>query len=467
MRGDDFHQFDSDASRFFMNPSVGIILTSRVKSRRLPGKALRKIGNKTLCQIALENLLRQKVYPVVLAIPASGDDDELEQIGLDMGVRVYRGEDESPFHRLYAAGQQFGFDHIVRITQDDILIDFILLQNQIKYHLGGKAGANDYTKLIKCPEGTSGEVISMHALREAIKEVGTRPVEDVSYYVRRSDRFKCGEYYPPPEYQYQFRLTIDYEEDLRLVRILFAMLPFPFGTLDAIHILRNRNTRELLEINRMPDVTIYTCCYNQSEFLVECLESIKAQSWANFELIVMDDASNDQTAAVASEWYSRQSNAFREKMMIVRNSENIGLAATSNRAIMHARGKYIVRVDSDDKLDPEFIFQMKTHLDENGGDAAVFAPYQEFGDSSLIGTGKDRHNHSACAMIRTGAMREVFYKEGLKNYEGLEFWARFKEYFKHGFVDHEGPLWYYRKHEKAKSAQKTKEREADLASIRK
>ncbi len=448
-----------------LNPSVGIVLTSRVKSRRLPGKALRKIGNKTLCQITLENLLRQKTYPVVLAIPASEDDDELEQIGLDMGVRVYRGEDDSPLHRLHAVAQQFGFDHVVRITQDDILIDFILLQNQVRHHLGAKFGANDYTKMIKCPEGTAGEVISANALSKAVKEVGNKPVEDVSYYVRRPEKFKCGEYYPSPAHQYQFRLTIDYEEDLRLMRILFAMLPSPFESLDAIHLLRNRNTRDLLDINRLPAVTVYTCCYNQSAYLDECLKSVEKQSWSDFELIIVDDASMDETPAVILDWYSGLSDEFKKRVRIIRNEKNLGLSASSNKAIGMAKGKYIVRVDSDDILQSEFVYQMKVHLDENGDQAAVFAPYEEFGLSSLIGTGQDRYNHSACAMIRTGAIKEVMYKEGLNNYEGLEFWKRFKEYFKHGFVDHEGPLWYYRKHEKAKSAQKTKEREADLASI--
>lgn len=441
--------------------SVGIIVTSRVKSSRLPGKALRKINGKTMLTILLENLLRQKRYPIVLAIPQNSDDDELEQIAHDLGIEVYRGEDDSPMHRLYAVAKKYRFQHIVRITHDDCLIDAFLLQNQIQRHLTARNGPNDYTTMVKCPEGVAGEVIATSALAKAIAEVGTKPVEHVSYYLRRPEKFKVQDYYPPPAYQYQYRLTVDYEEDLMLLRVLYSILRPPFETLDLVHVIRKNP--HLLDINRPHEITVYTCCHNQGRFLADCLESVKAQSWQDWELIIMDDGSTDDTPQIALEWVSRQSAELQKRIKVYRH-RNEGLPAAANRAIAIARGKYIVRIDSDDTMDSEFLYAMKSYLDEHREHGAVFCDYRTT-DETLKETGSEENIefHPGCAMLRTGAIREVFYKEGLEHYEGKEFFNRFSTYFGYGKLRE--VLWSYRKHAASKSASNSVERKRAYESI--
>ena len=56
---------------------------------------------------------------------------------------------------------------------------------------------------------------------------------------------------------------------------------------------------------RYPLVTAIVLCYNHARFVVECLESVKAQNYPNLELIVNDDASRDDSAAVIQAWLSK------------------------------------------------------------------------------------------------------------------------------------------------------------------
>lgn len=443
-----------------MNREVGIVVCSRVNSSRLSRKALREIHGKTLIEILLRNVLRQKEFDVVLAIPESQDDDELETIGREVGVQIFRGFDDSPLHRIHAAAHKFGFRHVVRITHDDILIDAQLMENQVKHHLNARSpsGPNDYTYMAKCPEGVAGEVISRRALDEAVRAVGKKPVEHVSYFVRNPEKFKCSEYYPPREHHFTYRLTIDYEQDLLLVKILFSMLAQPFSTLDITNLLKSKNNRHLLEINKMPDVTVYTCCHNQGQFLRDCLESVKSQSWGDWELIIIDDASTDDTPKVILDWLSAQTEETRKKVRVHRNVSNKGLPSSSNKAISMARGRYVVRVDSDDLIDSEYLYRCKTEIEENRSWCALFTGYRRTDvDLKHIGDFENEDYHPGCAFFRKSALNEVLYKDGLNHYEGLDFIRRFQKYFEVGRIS--DPLWTYRKHSASKSFEDTIERQ--------
>src|SRR5215203_3415574 len=87
-------------------------------------------------------------------------------------------------------------------------------------------------------------------------------------------------------------------------------------------------------------VSVVIPCYNQAHFLGEAIESVLAQSYTDFELIVVDDGSEDNTPEVASGY---------EGVRLVRQ-ENRGLAGARNRGLVEASGEYVVFLDSDDRL---------------------------------------------------------------------------------------------------------------------
>lgn len=89
-------------------------------------------------------------------------------------------------------------------------------------------------------------------------------------------------------------------------------------------------------------VSLIIPCYNQAHYLGEAIKSVLAQSYANFEIIVVDDGSTDNTAEVAARY---------PRVCCIRQ-DNQGLAAARNTGLRESRGEYLVFLDADDRLLP-------------------------------------------------------------------------------------------------------------------
>jgi glycosyltransferase involved in cell wall biosynthesis len=94
-------------------------------------------------------------------------------------------------------------------------------------------------------------------------------------------------------------------------------------------------------------VSVVIPCYNQAHFLGEAIESVLAQGYTNFEVIVVDDGSTDDTEVVASRYAAKD---LRVRLI---GQHNRGLAGARNRGLAEASGEYVVFLDSDDRLLPE------------------------------------------------------------------------------------------------------------------
>ena len=90
-----------------------------------------------------------------------------------------------------------------------------------------------------------------------------------------------------------------------------------------------------------PRVSIVTCTYNAAGFIGDTLRALLAQTWRDFELIVVDDASTDGTVDAVS--------AFDDpRIRLIRNARNLGVAAARNVGLDAARGEYLIANDHDD-----------------------------------------------------------------------------------------------------------------------
>lgn len=417
-----------------MVENVGLVITARVKSSRIQNKVLQKINNKYAIEILLDHVINDQ-YPVVLAIPKNKDDDILEEIAVSRGVDVYRGYDDSPLHRLEAAANEFNFDYVSRITADDILVDLFILFRMIKFCI---RGGHEYLFMSRCPEGIATEIIKTSVLDDVVKNVGEKPIEFISYYIK--NKYKTFEYLPGFEYQFPARLTMDYEEDLMLLRILYVSLVNP-GTLDIINFLKKN--KYFLQINKLPELTVYTCNYNTCKYITECLDSIFESTHDDFEVIVIDDHSTDNSMDILTEYYSRLNLHRQKQMRLYRNDENIGLPACCNKALAMARGKYIVRVDSDDRVDPVFFDRglEKIKLDGSHGCITGYNVVSE--NLATLETVDVNKWHPGCAILSKWVANEIKYREGVDFCEGDEFYEHFKKHYKMSFIP--DALWQYRR----------------------
>jgi glycosyltransferase involved in cell wall biosynthesis len=112
-------------------------------------------------------------------------------------------------------------------------------------------------------------------------------------------------------------------------------------------------------------VSIIITCYNQAQFLAEAIESARAQTHNNCEIIVVDDGSNDITRQVSSR--------FADVNYVYQS--NLGLAAARNKGISLARGEYLNFLDADDRLLPEAVETNLTFAAQNPGYAFVYGNY--------------------------------------------------------------------------------------------
>ena len=97
-----------------------------------------------------------------------------------------------------------------------------------------------------------------------------------------------------------------------------------------------------------PLVSVLMTAYNREKFIGEAIESVLASTYANFELIIVDDGSSDTTVSIAKSYAVKD-----ERIKIYINEKNIGDYNNRNKAAGYANGKYIKYVDSDDIIYPE------------------------------------------------------------------------------------------------------------------
>ncbi|MBR7928199.1 glycosyltransferase [Aerococcaceae bacterium zg-ZUI334] len=111
---------------------------------------------------------------------------------------------------------------------------------------------------------------------------------------------------------------------------------------------------------RCPLVSVIVPIYNVENFLVECIESIVNQSYGNFEILLIDDGSTDNSGKIARDYSQR----FENIIYIQKN--NGGLSDARNVGIDNSHGEYITFVDSDDILEEDFIKELVELIQREG-----------------------------------------------------------------------------------------------------
>lgn len=129
-------------------------------------------------------------------------------------------------------------------------------------------------------------------------------------------------------------------------------------------------------IQKKPRVSIGLPVFNGERFLEETLDSILAQTFSDFELIISDNASTDKTREIC-ERYTAQD----ERVKYFRSAQNLGVAPNYNRAFTLSSGEYFKWADYDDPLAPDFILRCVEVLD-NHPEVAVCFPKAKFIDEN-------------------------------------------------------------------------------------
>ena len=191
-----------------------------------------------------------------------------------------------------------------------------------------------------------------------------------------------------------------------------------------------------------PIVSVLVAAYNQERFIGRCLRSLLHQTMplGDYEIIVINDGSTDRTS------YALE--LFHDAIQVVVNEENQGLPASLNRGIAVSHAPYIVRVDSDDYVNENFLQFLHYFLQQNPEMDAIACDYWLFNDEEVwLRRANSLEEPIACGiMFRTEQLKEIgLYDESFRLHEERELRIRFeKKYLIHRL---ELPLYRYRRHE--------------------
>jgi len=186
--------------------------------------------------------------------------------------------------------------------------------------------------------------------------------------------------------------------------------------------------------------------YNDEEHVATAVESVLQQSFEEFEFVVVDDGSDDETWNIVS-GYATEDERFRP----LRNESNQGLPASLNRGIDEARGEYVARMDGDDVSRPErFDVQVK-HLDAHPDTHVVGCYVDRIGQrGEFLETRRYRSGRRDPAemkangpgvahpsvMMRKSSVESVNgYREAFAYAQDLDLWVRMAEEYGPNFLD--------------------------------
>jgi len=194
-----------------------------------------------------------------------------------------------------------------------------------------------------------------------------------------------------------------------------------FKIIDKTHIHKSDQIMSL--------VSVIIPCYNQAQYLRESIESLVNQTYINWECIIVNDGSNDNTYDVSNSIIEKYSQ-FRIKLY---NQTNSGLADARNMGIAQSSGKLILPLDADDKLDP-FALEEMVHLLLDPSIDLVYSDYHTFeltsefihciSESEFYQPTRNENGLAYCSMYRRTLWEKVngYNTNMLWGYEDWDFW---------------------------------------------
>jgi glycosyltransferase involved in cell wall biosynthesis len=225
-----------------------------------------------------------------------------------------------------------------------------------------------------------------------------------------------------------------------------------------------KNKHSLTFKSTMPAVSVIVPCYNAGKYVQQSVESILRQSWEDLELIIVDDASRDNSVEVIKELAGRDA---RIKLLV--HDRNCGVSRSRNDGLRAAQGDFIAFCDADDVWKPEKLKSQIEFLANNPAydvaycDAQIIdatgaltgrlfsgqfpPPLNPSGDLFEELCTRNFINMQTVCLRRDAAGQAVFFDEGIRWVEDWWQWIRLSR--SHRFVYDRRPLAQYRVHEQS------------------
>ena len=157
--------------------------------------------------------------------------------------------------------------------------------------------------------------------------------------------------------------------------------------------------------NENPLFSIVLPTYNREKYLPRAICSVLAQNFTNFELIIIDDGSKDNTEKLVKKFADKD-----KRIRYVKNEKNSGLIYSANKGIDLAKGRYITRLDSDDIIYPNLFNEYKKFIEKNP-DVVLFSSLL----ASLTDEGKLNESTPIANHFKKSNETDVFMHDPISN----------------------------------------------------
>lgn len=205
-----------------------------------------------------------------------------------------------------------------------------------------------------------------------------------------------------------------------------------------------------MTINRSPKISIVLPTYNGSRYLGQAIESCLEQTYTDWELIIVDDASTDNTPEIIAKYVAQDS-----RICSVRHETNRKLPAALNTGFAQVKGEYLTWTSDDNYYRPEALAEMVSFLVAHPGSEIVYCDYtvvDERGNPIKSRSVKnmdflwDGSPVGPCFLYRCIVQKQLGgYAEDLFLCEDYDFWLRASVHFRAEALHHD--LYFYRKHD--------------------
>lgn len=174
---------------------------------------------------------------------------------------------------------------------------------------------------------------------------------------------------------------------------------------------------------RLVDISVVVTNYNYGKLIRRCIRSLLNQDLdrSRYEIIVIDDNSTDDSIQ-AIETFTRAG-----EIRLIANSENLGVGASARVGVDHSRGKFFVRVDADDYVQPPFLYMLYNFLKFNPTYVGVSCDYfLTNNEERILSVESFKQNGLACGLMLRTSYLEIIgsYNPEMKVFEDEDLFER-------------------------------------------
>jgi len=228
-----------------------IFIAVRMKSTRLPKKAILKIKGKTIIEHLIDRLKTAKLPDLIVLCTSTHPDDKiLAEIAKKNGIECFRGSEEDKLDRFLNAARKYGVDFVVNVDGDDVFCDSEFIDKTIETFIRTRA---DYITCKDLPLGAASHGVKFEALEKICKLKAETDTEIYGGYFTETGLFKVE--YLKVKYKGlrhpEIRMTLDYPEDYEFFKSIFDELYTPgkvFTLKEILALLRKKP--QIMDINK-------------------------------------------------------------------------------------------------------------------------------------------------------------------------------------------------------------------------